>query len=510
MESILTEIRDYVAYLAQANGAGQGAAFVLIVLVALIGPPPRKRKIRASVYLFAVHLTFLVLAHLFVPGSPAYLFLDLVALFFLLSSLGRSLFVLLSQGVLRRPAERLPRIFLDLLHGTIYLAAFGWCLHAAGADPASLVTGSAVLTAILGLSLRDTLGNLFAGLALEAQRPFDVGDWIQWDSNQAHIGQVAEINWRATKVVTLDAVEITIPHGTLGQGHIINFSKPRRWSRRSIYFNAPYSVPTHLVQQLVLNAITEAFGVMREPAPSVVTCDFDDRGVHYWLRFFTADFDKRDLVDGGVRDRIWYALRRAGIPMPAVQREVTQHQLQHTPETLAKEEQDRLGEKIRALHCVDFFASLQDRELQKLAELSRSHLYGPGEAVICQGEAGEELFIIKQGEVVVSLENPGKPAVEVARMGRGEFFGEMSLLTGEPRSATVRTVKPSELLIVGKAAFGSVLEEFPELVEHVSRIVARRQAVLKSKSSQAVSEDHHDEEEWSVRLLKRIKDFFSI
>src|SRR5262249_59228050 len=128
----------------------------------------------------------------------------------------------------------LPRISLDIVHVLIFVAVLLATLSAAGAEPGSLLTGSAVLTAVIGLSLRDTLGNLFAGVAIQAQRPFEVGDWIQFDDKPAHIGEVVEINWRVTKVITLDAVEIVVPNAPLGQANIVNYSRPRRWARRGI------------------------------------------------------------------------------------------------------------------------------------------------------------------------------------------------------------------------------------------------------------------------------------
>jgi small-conductance mechanosensitive channel len=248
--------------------------------------------------------------------------IELVGLFFLLSVYGRTLFMLFTQSGPARAVVNLPKIFLDIVHVVIFFAALMITLRAAGVDPASLLTGSAVLTAVIGLSLRDTLGNLFAGLAIQAQRPFEVGDWIQFDQQPSHIGQVTEINWRATTVVTLDAVEIVIPNATLGQGWIVNYTRPRKFSRRSVYVNAPYDVPPQRVQRIILDALPGSFGVLTDPPPSVVTNAFDERGVQYWVRFFTVEFDKRDRVDGGARDRIWYALERQGIAIPAPQRDV--------------------------------------------------------------------------------------------------------------------------------------------------------------------------------------------
>lgn len=506
-DGILTRIGTFVARLAQADETALITALVLLVVTALVVPPPRKRRLRASVYLFLVHLVLAGLFQLF-KGQTSSRLLDLASDFFLLSSIGRTLFILFTQGVFRRACDRLSRIFLDMLHGVIYLSAFLYVLGEAGVEPGSLVTGSAVLTGIIGLSMRDTLGNLFAGLALQAQRPFEVDDWIQWDDKPAHIGLVLEINWRATRVLTLDAVEITIPHGALGQGMIKNYTKPKRWSRRSIYFHAPLDVPTRTVQQVVLSAIAGSFGVQEEPPPSVVTLAFDERGVQYWLRFFTAEFGKRDGVDGEVRDRIWYALRRAGINVPAPRLAINVADV--SPETRAREQQEQVAVRVNALRCVDFFALLSPECLERLAGLTRTVLYAPGEVILRQGEPGDELFLVRQGEVAVVLEKPGVEAVEVARMGANQFFGEMSLLTGEPRTATVKATRPCELLVVGKWAFGRILEETPALVEQVSEIVARRKATLQVKQSEQAAGERIPEEEPGARLLKRIKEFFSI
>src|SRR5262249_52675301 len=128
--------------------------------------------------------------------------------------------------------------------------------------------------------------------------------------------KVLEINWRATKIVTLDEVELIIPNGTLGKAQINNFSKPTGLSRRSGDVHAPHHAPPQRVSQVILSAIADSWGVLKQPPPSVVTNAFDERGVQYWVRFFTTEFGRRDLVDGGVRDRIWYALQRNGIAIP--------------------------------------------------------------------------------------------------------------------------------------------------------------------------------------------------
>jgi small-conductance mechanosensitive channel len=507
-DPFLSAFRSYVSRLAEANGTGLVTALVLLGLLAVLAPRPRRRKLRLPLVLLVLYLVVLGLRELFHHGTATYIALGLVGLFLLLSCIGQALFALLTKSVLGRLLGTPSKIFLDIVQALVYVVALLVTLRAAGVNPTSLLTGSAVLTAVVGLSLRDTLGNLFAGLAIQAQRPFEVGDWIQFDRETGHIGQVVEINWRATKVLTNDSVEIIIPNATLGQGHIINFTKPRKFSRRTVRVNAPYHVPPQHVHTLLVEAAAGAWGVLAEPPPSAVTSAFEDDGIQYRLRFYTADFDKRELIDAGVRDRIWYTLHRHGIDIPAPQRTV---RLESVPERPATDgEERRQARALKALRRVDFFEPAGDEALHQLATLARSALYGAGETIIRQGEPGEALFIIEKGEVDVMLERPGEAPVEVARLGPGSFFGEMSLLTGEPRTATVRASRQCELLVVDKAAFAPVLDSFPETAERVSEVIAGRQAGLRDRRGAAAAADGGNGEDWGVRLLKAIREFFSL
>lgn len=504
MSSFHEWLGPYLATLAQTDGAGLVVATVLLLLDFCFLPKPARPYLRLPVLLLCLHLFCIGLRPFFEHHPQTDDALSLAALFLLLTCNGTALFLFVTRGLFRRWAAQIPKIFLDILHGLIYVAAFLILLRAAGVEVSSLLTGSALVTAALGLSLRDTLGNLFAGLAIQAQQPFALGDWIQFDPNPTHIGQVVEINWRATTVRTLDALEIIIPNATLGTGYIINYSRPEAWVRRSIYFHAPYDVPPGRVQQIVLEAIAGAWGVLAEPAATVVTLDFSESGVRYWLRYFTAEFGKRDLIDGSVRDRVWYALRRHGIEFPAPMRAVD---LRHRQ--AAKEgDGESVAQRIMTLRCVDFFVTLSDQELECLGTLSRVRLYGQGETILRQGDSGEELFILSRGEVVVTLERPGLPDTELTRLGAGSFFGEMSLLTGEPRSATVRASKECELLVVNKEAFRQVLESSPQLAERISETIAGRQA-NQARVGEVIVTDGPRREEWGRRLLGKIREFFS-
>jgi small-conductance mechanosensitive channel/CRP-like cAMP-binding protein len=368
----------------------------------------------------------------------------------------------------------LDKIFLDILMGLVYLVIVITVLSLAGVETAELFQGSAIVTLIVGLSLQSTLGNLCSGLAIQMQRPFEVGDWIQFDDKREHIGKVREINWRATTAVTLDEVEVIIPNSKLADLPLTNFTKPERWARRSIYFTCPYAAPPKRVHSIVMTAIRGSWGVLEHPAPSIVTNAFTERGVEYWLRFFTVEFDKRDGVDGEVRDRVWYSLNREGIIMPVAAHDVRLRQVSRESEQEAAGNEAQSRERL--LRAVPLFARLPAESLSQLALASRLAPFMANEAIIRQGDEGSELFVVQSGEVVVSVHGQSGQDAELQRLGPGAFFGEMSLLAGDRRAATVRSTTSCELLVIDKPALAAVFERAPDLVEVISQIVASRSA----------------------------------
>jgi small-conductance mechanosensitive channel/CRP-like cAMP-binding protein len=490
------------------GGWGEVTLVVLIVLQLALMPRHERRTVFLPLTLLLSNLFLLAIRRLLPPDSWPHVPLGILALFLMMLGIGRSGFLLIFRVLFPRLHRPLPKIFLDIIQGVVYLAAVVVTLSLAGVEPLSLLTGSALVTAIIGLSLRDTLGNLFAGLAIQMQNPFEVGDWIQFDKDPTHIGQVAEINWRVTTVVTHDEVEVVVPNSVLGQGITVNFSKPNRLARRSVYVHAPLDVPPQTVQRILREAVAGAWGVVADPAPSVITLSFDDRGVQYWIRFYTLDFDKRDRIDSGVRDRVWYALHRHGIAIPAPRRAVAMTEV--PAESPQPRVEARLADRERALRRVDVFRPLSPEDLRRLADLAETRLYCAGEVVIRQGDHGEELFVVRRGEVAVTRETPGEGAFDVSRMGKGSFFGEMSLLTGAPRTATVRAVEECELLVVGKAAFRGFLETSPDLAERVSKVMAERLANQERLAAEVRSHlaEEHAHEERHKPLLRLIQEFF--
>ena len=492
--------------------AQDGTQIGLLLALGAIGvgvfllPGAERRRFRAPVLLLLAWFA-LTGVKVALGAQSASRTLDTAGVFLLWAAAGHALALALLDGLLsHRLRLPIPRIFRDILQVTLYFVVLMVTAREAGVELSSLLAGSALITAVIGLSLQDTLGNVFAGLSIQAQRPFEVGDWVQLAESVEPLGKVTEINWRATKLLTADQIEIIVPNGVLAKTSIRNLSKPLPFVRRGIRVRAAYEFSPAHVRETLLKAIVDAPGVRTDMAPSVIIEDFDPDGASYRLRYFADVSEHIHAVDSVVRERIWYAFRRAGIDIPYSQRDV--HLYKREVDDRATVRATHVARRLQDLRRVDIFDVLSEEALQTLAENLSTRRYAAGERIMKQGDEGDQLFLIEHGEVAVVLEPPNAPAVELARLGKGKFFGEMSLLTGARRTASVRATSECAVLVVGKQDFQQILEKAPELVEKISAILAARQAQLATTSSGQPNAAAVTSQ--STVLLGKIRDFFGL
>lgn len=489
------------------GAVGIGAAVVLLTLVRLLLPKADRDRSRIAGIYLGLAILFGLAEWIAPDGTKVEKTVDFFYWFFLLASCGRSLVLLAVDVAFGRKTHRAPpRIFRDLTQAVVYVIVLMLTLRAIGVEPGSLLTTSALLTAVIGLALQDTLGNLVSGLALQMKPPFELGDWIQFESDSKQIGQVTEVNWRATTLMTSDLVEVIVPNAVLARAAIRNYSRPSTISRRSVAVQGPYDASPHRVQQAIVKALVGTPGLLKDPAPWVQTKVFADSGIEYTVFFFTDDYAARERTDGLVRDRVWYAMQRAKVTIPFPIRTV--HMNQVSEESVRRERDRELERRDRILRCVDFLDVLPPETHRMLASASEVRLFAPGEVIVAQGEKGGELFIIDTGEVAVELAREGRQ-MSIARLGGGKFFGEMGLLTGEARAATVRAITDCSLIVIGHEAFHDTIAPVPGVVEKMSELLAVRQAELEA----ALSERRPSIEpmqDRSKRLISQIKGFFKL
>jgi CRP-like cAMP-binding protein len=307
--------------------------------------------------------------------------------------------------------------------------------------------------------------------------------------------------------MTSDLVEVIVPNALLARTPIRNYTQPSKLSRRSVVVQAPYDQSPGRVHEALLGALAGTTGVLADPPPFVQTRSFGDSGIEYVICFFIDDFASRERVDGNVRDRVWYAMQRANLDIPFPQRTVHMHAV--SEESRGRTLERELERRDRVLRCVDFLDVLPSEAHRALAAAAVVRLYAKGEVIVARGDAAGEMYIIDRGEVVVELPREDRSAREIARLGSGKFFGEMGLMTGEQRSATVRASAECELLVVSHAAFQATLASNAGIVEKIGELLIARQAELEAVASsrETLIEPMQDR---SKRLISQIKSFFKL
>jgi CRP-like cAMP-binding protein len=381
----------------------------------------------------------------------------------------------------------------------------------AGFSVAGIITTSAVLTAVIGFSLQDTLGNVMGGLSVQMDKSIAVGDWVSLGPNQP-TGRVTEIRWRYTAIETRDWDTVIIPNGMLVKSTVTIVGRrggaPME-TRRRIDFYIDFRTPPTEVIDAVETALRKdtVLGASSDPQPHVVFMGIRDSYAHYQARYWLLDIERDDGTDSKVRIRIYFALRRAGIAMaiPASALFVTHE----TPEREARKADRELDQRLRALGKVDLFSGLTKALQRALADQLELAPYAAGEAVTREGDRDDGLFIIVEGSAAVRI-GAGGSQREVARLDAGQFFGEMSLMTGEARTATVIAATDLVCYRMSKAAFEQVLRETPSIADQIAEVLAKRKNALSAARDERESDRRKRMESAKQDLLGRIRGFFGL
>jgi small-conductance mechanosensitive channel/CRP-like cAMP-binding protein len=370
-----------------------------------------------------------------------------------------------------------------------------------------LLATSAVLSLVAGLALQETLSNFFAGVTLATERPFTPGEWVRVGQ---HVGQVMEMGWRAVKIEIFEENDyLIVPNSVLAKEQVINYSRPEPINGQEVRIGAHYRHPPNKVITALLEAAQGVEGVEAKPAPTARVLKYGDSSIEYRLRYWIFDFEQSSKIEGRILASIWYAFKRHGIEIPFPIRTVHMHAV--TEETERAVRAREVVERLALLREVDFLKPLTPDALTQVANSLRPLLYEAGRTVVRQGDEGDSLFLISRGRVGVWVGETDNEAQPVATLGRGQCFGEMSLLTGARRTATVRTVEDTDLLVLGKAEFRDILLADPKVVESLSQILSLRQkeqeaAVARERSTVR----HRPESDPAGQFVGLIKSFFGI
>jgi small-conductance mechanosensitive channel/CRP-like cAMP-binding protein len=366
----------------------------------------------------------------------------------------------------------------------------------------TLLAGSGVIAIILGFAGQNLFGGIIAGTSLQINRPFKVGDWLKVGDQYA---EVMEINWRSVRLRTNDNIYLDIPNYEIVRQTITNLHYPTEVHAIRIRVGAEYGTPPNKVKDALKRAAHNAKGVLAEPPVKVFLVDFADHAVLYEIKFYMGNHAAINEIDDAVRTNIWYEFRRQRITIPFPIR--TLH-LERKTGRLTTEDNERA---VTILRGEPLFQCLSDEQVENIVSQSHLEQFGRGERIIEEGAAGASMFIMLQGTAQVSVTKNGS-SIPVATLNSGDCFGEMSLLTGERRSATIHAQGDCFVMEVGQETMGAVIRDTPECLRQLSEILAARRLETEGIVREAAvpSQREAKEEEYRASFLAGLKKIFSI
>jgi small-conductance mechanosensitive channel len=420
-----------------------------------------RRKLKLSLFLFGAYVLFnlVVWQRPDLPGVEGDL-RALERLVFAAAAINLLVYVLINP--LR--ANRIPDAFPSILQDAMVIGVL--TLIATFVFQDRLLTTSAVGAVVVGFALQDTLGNAFAGLGIQSEKPFRVGHWIRVGDFE---GRVAEVTWRATKLRTRQGNFVIVPNNIIARDAITNYSEPAVPARIELEVGASYLSTPVDVKAGILEAISRVPRVLPSPAPDALLYAFDGSAITYRARFWITDYEFDDEAKDEVRTAIFYAFGRRGIEIPWPI-EVGYSREWPEPDAATKQ-----AERERVLAGVDLFSRLTEDQRRDIAAASIIRMFGSGETIVRQNDPGQSMFIVCSGEAAVVLE-PGRR--EVAVIQPGGYFGEMSLLTGDVRSASVVARGDTAVLELDAELFRALGAADPTAVEQIGVLAMTRRAEL--------------------------------
>lgn len=386
-----------------------------------------------------------------------------------------SVFGVLSAAVRFEP----PRILRDLTKAFAYFAFTLYLLWTRNVDVSSIVATSAVVTAVVGFSLQDVLGNVMGGLALNLDHSIRVGDWVKFNEMS---GIVREIGWRQTSIESREGDMYIVPNSQLMKNAVMvqgaRATGPRQ-QRRTLEFQvdlryAPSRVMAAVTGEMLRQAIA---GVAADPAPHVIFTGIRDGMAIYGARYWLTDLERDLTVDTAVRSRVAAGLERAQLPIGVPRSEL---HLQRERDEHSRVVAQMRSRALEAVSRVEIFSALTANERAELASRLRFVPFAAGDAILVQGESGEYLVILSRGSAEVSVSVDGGPPATIATLMAPDFCGEFGMLTGERRQANVIASSEVDAWRLAKEDFQEILAQRPEICEEISRVLAERVVALRA------------------------------
>jgi small-conductance mechanosensitive channel/CRP-like cAMP-binding protein len=405
----------------------------------------------------------------------------------------------------RRRQTTIPKVLREIAALVIFLIALLIVLsfgYHAERELKGLLAGSGIAALILGFAGQNLLGGLVAGITLQISRPYRVGDWLRVGDNY---GEVMEINWRATRLRTNDNIYVEVPNNEIIKQTIINLHYPSGLHAMRMRIGIDYKVPPNRVKDALFRAANNAENVLKDPRPKIFVVDFGESAVTYEVKYYINNHALFNEASDAIRTNIWYELKREKIPIPFPIRTLQFDRRQ------AKPVQEGEDEARAILRGEQLFQCLSDAQIDNLLARSRVNHFGGGERLIEEGAIGDSMFVLLRGTANVSVSKNGA-VIGVGSLHSGDCFGEMSLLTGERRTATVRADGDCYVLEISKPVMGEVIRQSPDCLNQLSELLAKRKLETEGiiKDARESQTETTKQREYSASFLRRLRTFFEL
>lgn len=361
---------------------------------------------------------------------------------------------------LRVKKQPVDQLLVDIVKFSILAALIAFSVKSVfQIDFGALLTSSAILTAVVGFSMQDSIGSFVSGILIQVEKPFWIGHWIRVANLE---GRVVELGWRYTRIETRDKNVICVPNNSISRDILVNYSYPTPLVRQSVLAPAPLEAPPIKVRSALEAAMRRCQWVLKTPPPEACLREIQAGLILYEAKYYIARYDEASEARDEVQSAIWYEFARQGVSIPSPRQDVANID---PPARIVD------PGVISLLAELPLFAGIRESESELLAMTAAVRRFPAGRAIVTRGERGVALFVIISGKVEVCRD--GKA---LAELSSGQFFGEMALLTGEPRQADVTALIETNCLEIDRECFRVILERNPELAGNVKEIFCSRVA----------------------------------
>ncbi|MCK5268592.1 MAG: mechanosensitive ion channel [Spirochaetes bacterium] len=461
------------------------------------------QKIRGSIYTIIFLIAIYIFLQVIGQSNLVSIVRGIIFFFVILTSIKIIDHTFIEDFLIKKKKFRISRLVRDTIKGGLFIILVLIMLKSVfGVSIEGIGVTAAVATGVIGFALQDTLSSVIAGISISRDKPFRVGDWVKISGIE---GKVEQISWRTTRIQTFNDDYIIIPNHNISKTEIFNFYTPTKSHARLLKIGVDYRHPPEQVKNVIMESIKSTPNVIDIPKPVVWVVNYNDFSIDYNAKFWINDFSNYPEVENNFYSKLWYNFRRNNIIIP-----FPIHDVRITNQVQPLLSQAAQITKVDYTEVRDFeiFKTLNIKDFKVLSKHLVREVYGKDEIILKKGDEGRFLYLINYGSVLID-KNPENTSSQLFSLNKGEIFGEVSMITGVPITATITTAKETELFKLDRKSFKSVLKNYQTVAQKIGKIIESRKhaekVILESKKSKAV-----EKKEPSLSVLANLKKYFGL